>query len=135
MYEMSDEEFEAAVEDALDSMPDSLLDDLENVVFVVADEISPEQLDAVEDWNSERRGGEVLGLYQGVSLTRRDGSYGLGEVPDVISIFKGPHERCFGGGQADEAAGRLRREIRRTVIHEVGHYFGHDDDALRAMGY
>ena len=135
MYVMTQEEFEEAVEDALETIPDEFIEELENVVFAVDDEPSAEQLDAVEDWNSERHGGEVLGLYEGTPLTERDGWYGSGETPDVITVFKGPHERCFGYGDDDAAVLRLREQIRRTVVHEIGHYFGNDDATLRAIGY
>lgn len=66
-------------------------------------------------------------------MTERDSYYGTGELPDVITIFRGPHERCFGDGPDAEAA--IAEEVRRTVIHEVGHYFGNDDETLEAMGY
>ena len=108
---MTQEQFEAAVEAAIDSIPDELFDELDNVVFVVED--------------------ELLGLYDGSPMTERDRCYGTGELPDVITIFKGPHERCFAGDGQDV----LLDEIRRTVIHEVGHYFGNDDETLAAMGY
>ena len=62
-------------------------------------------------------------------LTLRGAGYGDGEVPDVISIFKGPHERCFSSYEA------IAEQIRKTVVHEIGHYFGNDEAMLRAMGY
>lgn len=130
---MTDEQFERAVEEALDSIPERFAEALENVVFVVEDEIDEELLELVEDWNAERVDDEVLGLYDGVPLTERDGWYGTGETPDVITIFKGPHERCFGEGP--QGAARVAEEVRRTVVHEIGHYFGNDEDALREMGY
>lgn len=133
MYEMSDEEFDRAVEDALATIPERFLDELDNVAFVVADEISPAQRAAVSSHNAERVGGEVLGLYEGTPITSRGSWYGTGEVPDVITIFKLPHERCFGHGE--NAAQRIREQVRRTVVHEIGHYFGNDDATLRAMGY
>lgn len=135
MYELTQEEFEDAVEAALDAIPDEFIDELENVVFTVADEPSPEQLDAVDDAHAEVMGSEVLGLYEGTPITQRDSFYGSGELPDVISIFKGPHERCFGHGEPDEAALSIREQVRRTVVHEIGHYFGNDDATLHALGY
>lgn len=135
MHELTQEEFEDAVEAALDSIPDEFFDELENVVFAVADEPSPEQLDDLDDGRAEVVGGEVLGLYEGTPITQRDSFYGSGELPDVISVFKGPHERCFGHGEPDEAARRIREQVRRTVVHEIGHYFGNDDATLRALGY
>ena len=128
MYELTQEEFEDAVEAALDAIPDEFIDELENVVFTVA-------LDAVDDAHAEVMGSEVLGLYEGTPITQRDSFYGSGELPDVISIFKGPHERCFGHGEPDEAALGIREQVRRTVVHEIGHYFGNDDATLHALGY
>lgn len=133
MYEMSDEEFEQAVEDALAAIPERFLDELDNVALVVADEISPAQRAAVSSRNTERVGSEILGLYEGTPITSRGTSYGTGALPDVITIFKRPHERCFGHGP--DAAERIREQVRRTVVHEIGHYFGNDDATLRAMGY
>lgn len=130
---MTDERFEALVEAALDSIPERFVEALENVVFVVEDEIDDELLELVDGWNAECVGDEVLGLYDGVPLTERDGWYGTGETPDVITIFKGPHERCYGEGTGGEA--RIAEEVRRTVVHEIGHFFGNDEEALRAMGY
>lgn len=130
---MTDERFEAMVEDAIDSIPDRFFDELENVVFAVEDEPSEEQLAGADEDNSVREGDELLGLYDGTPMTERDSYYGTGELPDVITIFRGPHERCFGDGPDAEAA--IAEEVRRTVIHEVGHYFGNDDETLEAMGY
>ena len=130
---MTNERFEAMVEDAIDSIPDRFFDELENVVFAVEDEPSEEQLAGADEDNSVREGDELLGLYDGTPMTERDSYYGTGELPDVITIFRGPHERCFGDGSDAEAA--IAEEVRRTVIHEVGHYFGNDDETLEAMGY
>lgn len=130
---MTDERFEAMVEDAIDSIPDRFFDELENVIFAVEDEPSEEQLAGADEENSVCQGDELLGLYDGTPMTERDSFYGTGELPDVITIFKGPHERCFGDGPDAEAT--IAEEVRRTVIHEVGHYFGNDDETLEAMGY
>ena len=74
------------------------------------------------------RDDELLGLYDGVSLPDRADGYD-GDLPDVITVFKGPHERCFGSRT------ELVAEIGKTVVHEIGHYFGIDDARLREMGY
>ena len=130
---MTNDRFEAMVEDAIDSIPDRFFDELENVIFAVEDEPSEEQLAGADEENSVREGDELLGLYDGTPMTERDSYYGTGELPDVITIFRGPHERCFGDGPDAEAA--IAEEVRRTVIHEVGHYFGNDDETLEEMGY
>lgn len=103
-------EFDDAVRDALDSLPPDLADYMSNVEVVVADE--------------PPRGLPLLGLYQGVPMTRR-GSFYAGALPDKITIFSGPLERMYG---ADPE--RLRREIRRVVLHEVAHHFGISDERL-----
>lgn len=128
---MTQEQFEAAVEAAIDAIPDEFFDELDNVVFVVEDEPSAEQRAGADDDNASFSEDELLGLYDGSPMTERDSCYGTGELPDVITIFKGPHERCFAGDGQDV----LLDQIRRTVIHEVGHYFGNDDETLAAMGY
>ena len=126
MYTMTDDEFEAAVQDALDSIPDAFLEALDNVMVTVQNE--PNACQRMSS-GSEGPSGEILGLYEGVALTQRGEWYGEGEMPDVVTIFKGPHERCFNSRE------RIVEEIRRTVVHEIGHHFGMDDAALRKIGY
>lgn len=103
-------DFDEAVRDALDSLPPDLADFMANVEVVVEDE--------------PPRGLPLLGLYQGVPMTRR-GSFYAGALPDKITVFSGPLERLYG---ADPE--RLRREIRRVVLHEVAHHFGISDERL-----
>lgn len=144
MYRMTDDEFEAAIEDALKTIPPRFLEALENIELVMQDEPDPDQLaclddewyeDDASDGNGTAAGAEgdaeppeLFGLYDGIALTERD-EYGWCEVPDVITIFKGPHERCF------DTREQVVEEIGKTVIHEIGHYFGLDDEKLYAMGY
>ena len=76
----------------------------------------------------EPPGGEpLLGLYQGVPLTRRTSGY-AGVPPDKITIYRGPLIRLYGDDPA-----RLRREVRRVVLHEVAHHFGISDERLREL--
>ena len=103
-------DFELEVQAALEALPDELRRSLSNVAIFVEDEAPP--------------GMPLLGLYQGIPLTRRNRSYS-GVLPDRITIYRGPLERLYG---ADEA--RLRREIRRVVLHEVAHHFGISDERL-----
>ena len=126
MAKLTDEEFEAAVQDALDSIPDEFLDELENVAFMLADE--PDE----EDYSRagiSAAGGELLGLYSGIAMTERGDDYGYADYPDTITIFKGPHERK-GLSRVDTV-----EEIRRTVVHEIAHYFGMDEEQVDDMGY
>jgi predicted Zn-dependent protease with MMP-like domain len=103
-------DFEQAVQDALDSLPPELRDQMSNVELVVEDE-PPE-------------GRPLLGLYQGVPLTKRGVNYS-GALPDKISIYRGPLERRYGHDLE-----QLSRQIRRVVLHEVAHHFGISDQRL-----
>lgn len=126
MYKMTDEDFEEAVRAAIDSIPEPFLKALDNVMVTIRNEPTARQRMSS---TSEGPGGEILGLYEGVALTRRGEWYGEGEMPDVVTIFKGPHERCFNSRE------RIVEEVRKTVVHEIGHHFGMDDAALRKIGY
>ena len=103
------------MEAAIDSIPERFLDELDNVIFAVEDE--PDD-------------GETLGWYDGVSLLDRGGSYGaVSDYPDCITVFKGPHERLSDDRDV------IAEEVRKTVVHEVGHYFGMTEEQVEAMGY
>ena len=123
---LSDEEFEAAVGDALDTIPGELADQMDNVVILVRDEPEPELLTA-DDYNEDGLP-TLLGLYDGVPLTERDDAWSV-VLPDRILIFKGPLERWCANRE------ELTAEIGVTVIHEVAHHFGIDDDRLHELGW
>ena len=116
MVEMTDEEFEAAVEDGLDLIPQALLDVVDNVVILIEQD-SPEGQ------------GELLGLYDGVALTDRGADWGLGELPDRIFIFKNPTLAVC------DTVEQVREEVAVTVVHEIAHHFGIDDERLHALGW
>ena len=118
-------EFEDTVRDALDDMPDEFARYLDNVQVVIEDEPSPELLRSV---GLNPRHDTLFGLYQGVPLQRRGGTFG-GALPDKISIFYRPLVRAFTSPE------RIRRQVRKTVIHEIAHYFGLDDATIRKLGY
>ncbi len=131
MQQMTEEEFEDAVQEALDGMPARFMDALENVAIFIADEPDEEDYQALEDpecLGGTLIGDELLGLYDGIPLPERADCYDM-DVPDTITIFKGPHERSF------QTREEVVDEVRKTVIHEIGHYFGLDDDRLYEMGY
>ncbi len=115
MVEMSREDFEAAVDEALEGIPEALLDLVDNVVILVEDE--PEGDDP-----------ELLGLYDGIALTDR-GNYGYGEMPDRIFIYRGPTLRMC------ETQEEVRGEVAVTVVHEIAHHFGIDDERLHELGW
>ena len=104
------ERFEEYVQEALDSLPADLRGRVSNVEIVVEDEPAPGQ--------------RLLGLYQGVPLTRRGSHYGA-VLPDKITIYRGPLDRLY--GQEPET---LRREVRRVILHELAHHFGISDERL-----
>lgn len=106
--------FERLVVDELDALPDEMVDGLENVVFLVEDR--PED------------GSDLFGLYEGYALTER-GQYGFGELPDRILIFRDAHLRACD----DEAS--LRDEVHTTLVHEIAHFYGIDDDELHRLGW
>jgi predicted Zn-dependent protease with MMP-like domain len=108
-----DEDFDDAVEDAVDMLPGELRDAMSNVAIVVEDE-PPD-------------GEPLLGLYQGIPLTERSSAY-AGAPPDKISIYRGPLARLYGHDPA-----LLRDQIRRVVLHEIAHHFGISDERLEEL--
>ena len=99
---------------------------MDNVVILVQDEPEPDMLRR-EDYDELGRP-TLLGLYDGVPLTERDTSWSL-VLPDRIFIFKGPLERWCTSRE------ELVEEITVTVIHEIAHHFGIDDDRLHELGW
>jgi predicted Zn-dependent protease with MMP-like domain len=118
---MSREQFESAVEEALDGIPEELGALIENVAVVVEEEPTEEDLLEV---GLDPDDDTLFGIYQGIALPERGmGSYG-GALPDRIVIYRRPLlEHCASRRE-------LLREIRLTVVHEVGHYFGLDEEDL-----
>lgn len=169
MYRMTDEEFESAIAEALDAMPEQFLEALQNVAVVWEEEPSAYHLGYDEGWGADpwhaedecRESGaldehdaeddtaagyaedgyggdgedgteyefdDLLGLFDGLSIVERANGYD-DDIPDVITVFKGPHERCF------DSREEIVEEVGKTIIHELGHYFGLSEDQLAAMGY
>lgn len=112
--EVTPEHFEALVDRALSSIPEELFDLVENCIVVV------------EDRNEEEP--DLLGLYEGIPITERDSMYS-GVLPDRIFVYRLPTlEMC---STLDEVVD----EVHVTVVHEIAHYFGIDDDRLHELGY
>lgn len=120
---MTREEFERVVSDTIDALPASLRLRLNNVAFVVEEWPDRATLQVAGVHNRT----ELLGFYQGIPLTERTIDYGL-VLPDKITIYRQPILRQAG---SDE---NVRREIRETMLHEIAHYFGIDDDRLEELG-
>lgn len=113
--EMDATAFEQLVIDELDALPDDMVEGLDNVVFVVEDRPEDGTLD-------------LLGLYDGWALTERE-RYGIGELPDRIIVYREPHLAACDGEDA------LRDEIHTTLVHEIAHFYGIDDDRLHELGW
>lgn len=116
---MDHDEFEAVVRETIEALPGWVHDALDNIEVLVVDEA---------DQELDPDGEGLLGLYTGLPLTERGIEY-AGELPDVIYIFRRPHLEM--GLEADE----LHTEIRKTLIHEIAHYFGIEDDHLDEIGW
>ncbi|MDO4901765.1 metallopeptidase family protein [Actinomyces sp.] len=124
--QLSDAEFEAAVADALDAIPEELAAQMDNVVVLVQDEPEPEALTEA-DYDAQGRP-TLLGLYDGVPLTERNADWSL-VLPDRILIFQGPLQRWCDSRQ------QLVEQVTVTVIHEVAHHFGISDARLHELGW
>lgn len=120
---MDEETFEQVVVEVLDNLPPEFAEAFENVEVLIEARARPEHRRSVglKPWQT------LYGLYQGVPLPARTHNYGL-VAPDTITIFRESLLRDF--PQPD----RLRAQIRRTVLHEIAHYFGIDDDRLHELG-
>ena len=115
MLDIPPERFEDLVAEALDEIPDDLARLMDNLVFVVEDDVAP--------------GTEpLLGLYEGIPLTER-GQWYAGALPDRITIFRLPILAIC------ETEDDVVDEVHITVVHEVAHHFGIDDDRLHELGY
>lgn len=108
------------ISDALDTLPPDLIEAISNLEVTFEDEPDPSIAAEQPDF--------LLGLYEGIPLTERDGGY-YGVLPDRIILFKRNLERAA----ADK--GELAELIRTTVIHEVAHHFGIDDERLDELGW
>ena len=114
--ELALEEFETAVSEALDQVPAELAALMDNVVVLVEELPPPEEPQ------------DLLGLYEGTPLTERDGWY-AGVLPDRISIFRRPILAVC------ETREEVVEEVLITVVHEIAHHFGIEDDRLHELGW
>ncbi|WP_288833163.1 metallopeptidase family protein [uncultured Corynebacterium sp.] len=114
MEPVSDEEFEALIDDALDDIPEHLARAMTNLVVLArpANEDNP----------------ELLGLFEGVPLPEQHANHS-GYLPDAVFIYKDALEAICADVE------ELREEVRITVFHEVGHYFGMEEEALHELGW
>ena len=115
MQNLDEEQFEALVVEGLDALVDEIVDGLDNVVFVT--EARPEDGSL-----------DILGLYDGIALTER-GQYGFGELPDRIILYREPLVAIC------ESLDELKKQIHITLVHEIAHYYGIDDEQLHELGW
>jgi predicted Zn-dependent protease with MMP-like domain len=120
------QEFEDLVADALDSLPEEFLERLENVEVTVREWPTPDDLEEAGLRTRDPRG--LLGLYHGVPQIRRSSFYM--QLPDVITIFRGPIEAAAGSDPE-----KIKHQVRKTVLHEIGHHYGLDEDRLEELGW
>jgi predicted Zn-dependent protease with MMP-like domain len=113
---MTREDFEMAVSEGLDLVPADLAAQMDNVVVLVEDDAP------VED-------PELLGLYEGVPLTERDHMWAAGALPDRITIFRNPTLAIC------DTRDDVVEEVAVTVVHEIAHHFGIDDERLHELGW
>lgn len=119
VLEMTREDFEELVAEALDRIPPELTRLMDNVAVFVEDEPPAHDPD-------------LLGLYEGTPLTER-GEWYAGVLPDRITIYRGPTLRLVDSEGGDRAL--VVEEVEVTVVHEIAHHFGIDDERLHALGY
>ena len=116
---MNLDQFETVVRETMGGLPEWVQNALDNIEILVVEE-------ADDDLDPDGEG--LLGLYLGLPLTERGVDY-AGELPDVIYVYRRPHLEL---GLGDDA---LRDEIAKTLIHEIAHYFGIEDDHLDDIGW
>jgi predicted Zn-dependent protease with MMP-like domain len=114
---MSEEQFEWCVAQALDLLPDPVAEQISNVAVIVQDRPGPDQP------------ADLLGYYDGIPVTQRFGYGGIGALPDRILIFREPILAI-----CDEP-GDVVDEVVITVVHEVAHYFGIEEDRIHQLGW
>ncbi len=124
MISISEEEFHEYVEQAIETIPDSFKEKLENIIFIVED--YPSENDLSRLGMSDRR--YLLGLYSGIPYTHRSSWY-ANTVPDRIILFQKNIESLCSTKE------QLKEKIREVMVHEVAHYFGMNEDEIREAGY
>ena len=120
-FDMSETDFEAAVSDALEQLPAEVARAMDNVAVFIDDDYVPQP--------GEDPDTVLLGLYEGVPLTERDSWWDAGSLPDRITIYRQPIlDICSSREDVVD-------EVAVTVIHEIAHHFGIDDQRLHELGW
>jgi predicted Zn-dependent protease with MMP-like domain len=121
MFQVTDDEFQELINKALQELPGDHIKNIKNVAILYEEVPTPEQREKLALRNDQT----LLGLYEGVPLSQRQGMQRL--FPDKITLFKRPLE-----WHANDAAG-LKEQIKHTLWHEVAHYYGLDHDRIREL--
>lgn len=122
IHNLSDEQFDALITKAMDELPQSYIKGLQNVAIVMSDEPSEEQKQKMRI----RENTVLLGLYEGIPLTQRGNSYTF-VLPDKITLFKESILRVV------KSETELFEQIKRTLWHEIAHYYGLDHTQMKAL--
>jgi predicted Zn-dependent protease with MMP-like domain len=117
---VTDQRFRELVEEAIDSIPERFAKHVRNVGYIINDDPTDELLDEMQ----VEEGDTLFGFYDGTPLTERGWNHG-NQLPDCILLFKNPIESA-GDGSEDE----VFEEIGKTLIHELGHYFGMTEEEI-----
>lgn len=122
MVDISDEEFDKLISEAMDELPQEYIKNMKNVAVTYADEPTPQQHKQLQ----LRCDQTLFGLYEGIPLTRRGAGYNL-VLPDKITIFKNPITR------ASRDMASLKKQAKHTLWHEIAHHYGLDHDRIHAI--
>lgn len=122
MIDIGAKEFESMIGAGIDTIPEKYYKNLQNVVFVAADEPTPEQRNSLKLHCNQT----LFGLYEGIPLTKRNSNYNL-VLPDKITIFRLPIAHI--SNNSTEAL----QHVKKTVWHEVAHFFGLDHDSIHRL--
>ena len=122
MVEISDEQFEALINESMDELPQEYIKRLDNVAIVYEDQPSPDQRTKLK----LRCGESLFGLYEGIPLTKRGAGYNL-VLPDKITIFKLPILH------SSHTLTDLKQQVKHTLWHEIAHYYGLDHDRIHYL--
>jgi predicted Zn-dependent protease with MMP-like domain len=121
---MTDEEFQSVVEEAIGNIPEEFREKIENIDIIIEDYPAPETLKSMK---VSKNG--LLGLYTGIPHSKRSPFFYGNTLPDRIYLFKKNLEAFCKNRE------ELKEQIQRTVLHELGHYFGISDQRLRELGF
>lgn len=119
MHQVSHEQFEALINQALSELPEKYIKRLDNVAIVIGSEPTPEQRQRLNLSANQ----SLFGLYEGIPLTQRGNNYNL-VLPDKITLFKTPLEAAANSHQ------ELAAQVKHTLWHEIAHYFGLSHDRI-----